>query len=52
MGLQEELGSLERGKRADVVVVEGDPFDLKTLPERIESVYKDGVRVVDRNGTG
>jgi imidazolonepropionase-like amidohydrolase len=52
MGLQEELGSLEPGKRADVVVVEGDPFDLKTLPERIESVYKDGVRVVDRNGTG
>jgi imidazolonepropionase-like amidohydrolase len=47
MGLQNELGSLEPGKRADLVVVEGDPFDLKTLPDRIEAVYKDGERVVD-----
>lgn len=44
MGLQRELGSIEPGKRADMVVVEGDPFDFKTLPERIEAVYKDGVR--------
>ena len=46
MGLDRELGSLEPGKRGDVVVVEGDPFDFKTLPERIEAVYKDGGRVV------
>jgi imidazolonepropionase-like amidohydrolase len=53
MGLQDELGSLEAGKRADLVIVEGDPFDLKTLPERIEAVYRDGSRVVDRsNGEG
>ncbi len=45
MGLQDELGSLEAGKRADVVVVQGDPFDFKTLAERIEAVYKDGERV-------
>src|SRR5439155_13310640 len=44
MGLQDELGSLEPGKRADVVVVEGDPFEFKTLAERIEAVYKDGER--------
>jgi imidazolonepropionase-like amidohydrolase len=43
MGLGEEIGTLEPGKRADVVVVEGDPFDFKTLPQRIEAVYKDGV---------
>jgi imidazolonepropionase-like amidohydrolase len=48
MGVQDELGSLEPGKRADLVVVEGDPFDLKTLPERIEAVYKDGQRVASR----
>src|SRR5438552_1723900 len=48
MGLQDELGSLEEGKRADVVVVEGDPFDFKTLAERIVAVYKDGQRLVDR----
>jgi imidazolonepropionase-like amidohydrolase len=45
MGMEEELGSLEAGKRADVVVVDGDPFEFKTLPERIEAVYKDGVRL-------
>jgi imidazolonepropionase-like amidohydrolase len=53
MGLQDELGALEAGKRADLVIVEGDPFDLKTLPERVEAVYRDGSRVVDRsNGQG
>ena len=48
MGVQDELGSLEPGKRADLVIVEGDPFDVKTLAERIEVVYKDGERVIDR----
>jgi imidazolonepropionase-like amidohydrolase len=51
MGLEKELGSIEPGKRADVVVVEGDPFDLKTLAERIEAVYKDGERLVDRTAS-
>jgi imidazolonepropionase-like amidohydrolase len=45
MGLQKELGTLEPGKRADVVVVDGDPLELKTLAERVEAVYKDGIRV-------
>ena len=42
LGLQDELGSIEPGKRADVVVVSGDPLDLATLGERIQSVWKDG----------
>jgi imidazolonepropionase-like amidohydrolase len=46
MGLQDELGTLAPGKRADLVLVEGDPFEFGTLPERIRAVYKDGVRVV------
>jgi imidazolonepropionase-like amidohydrolase len=46
MGLSDELGTLEPGKRADVVVLEGDPFDFEKLPERIRAVYKDGARVV------
>jgi len=46
MGLREELGTLEPGKRADVVVVHGDPFDFTTLKDRVEQVWKDGARVV------
>ncbi len=46
MGLADELGTLEPGKRADVVVVDGDAFEFGTLKDRIEQVWKDGVRVV------
>jgi len=46
MGLEDELGTLEPGKRADVVVVDGDPFGFSTLKERVEQVWKDGVRVI------
>jgi imidazolonepropionase-like amidohydrolase len=46
MGLDGELGTLEPGKRADVVVVDGDPFAFETLKDRIEQVWKDGARVV------
>lgn len=46
MGLEEELGTLEPGKRADVVVVSGDPFDFATLADQVEAVYRDGARVV------
>jgi imidazolonepropionase-like amidohydrolase len=45
MGLDRELGTIEPGKRADLVVADGDPFEFEKLPDRIESVYKDGVRV-------
>jgi imidazolonepropionase-like amidohydrolase len=46
MGLDDELGTLAPGKRADVVVVDGDPLEFEKLPGRIRTVYKDGVRVV------
>jgi imidazolonepropionase-like amidohydrolase len=46
MGLADELGTIAPGKRADLVVVDGNPLELEKLPERIEAVYKDGVRVV------
>ena len=45
MGLEDELGTLEAGKRADLVVVDGDPLDVATLGDRIDSVYQDGVLV-------
>jgi imidazolonepropionase-like amidohydrolase len=46
MGLEDDLGTLAPGKIADVVVVDGDPFDFATLADRIEQVWKDGARVV------
>lgn len=46
MGLEDELGTLEAGKRADLVVVDGDPFDFATLRDRVEQVWKDGTRLV------
>jgi imidazolonepropionase-like amidohydrolase len=49
VGLEREIGTLEKGKRADLVVVEGDPLaDARILadPKRIRLVVKDGVVVV------
>ena len=46
MGLEDELGTLEPRKRADMVVVDGDPLDVATLADRVSAVYKDGVQVV------
>jgi imidazolonepropionase-like amidohydrolase len=42
MGLELELGTVEPGKRADLVVVSGDPLDFRDLAARIEAVYQDG----------
>jgi imidazolonepropionase-like amidohydrolase len=46
---REEVGSIEVGRRADLVVIEGDPLEFGTLRERIRRVYKAGERV-DRRG--
>ena len=43
--LDDELGSIEPGKRADVVVVSGDPLDFDDYAGRVEQVWKDGVSV-------
>jgi imidazolonepropionase-like amidohydrolase len=51
MGLDEDLGTIAPGKRADLVVVDGDPLDFDRYEERIAQVWKDGVRVVPFPGT-
>ncbi len=47
LGVDDKLGTVEPGKRADLVIVDGDPFDFDTLPQRIQSVYLDGRPVVN-----
>ena len=42
MGLQSELGTLEPGKRADLVLLEGDPLEMSRFGDRIRAVYQDG----------
>jgi imidazolonepropionase-like amidohydrolase len=42
MGVDDRLGTLEPGKIADIVVLEGDPLDVSKMGERVVMVYKDG----------
>jgi imidazolonepropionase-like amidohydrolase len=42
MGLDAELGTIEPGKRADLVMVDGDPLDVVDLGGRVRAVYRDG----------
>jgi imidazolonepropionase-like amidohydrolase len=46
LGVEDELGTIEVGKRADLVVIDGDPLDFAGLRERVEQVWKDGRLVV------
>lgn len=48
IGVSERTGTIQPGKVADLVVVEGDPFDVATLADRIRSVWKDGRMVAGR----
>ncbi|HFB54504.1 MAG TPA: amidohydrolase, partial [Hellea balneolensis] len=45
IGIDDQTGSLEAGKRADIVIWDGDPFSSYT---RTSQVYIDGVRLYDR----
>jgi imidazolonepropionase-like amidohydrolase len=45
LGVDADVGTVEPGKRADLVVLEGDPYDFAGMAERIEQVWQDGGRV-------
>ncbi|WP_299956992.1 amidohydrolase family protein [uncultured Modestobacter sp.] len=51
LGVADELGSLEVGKRADVVVLDGDATDLTGLSTRVREVWRDGVLVAAGGAT-
>jgi len=42
IGCADRVGTITPGKLADLVVVDGDPLDVVTLPKRIRSVYQEG----------
>jgi imidazolonepropionase-like amidohydrolase len=42
MDVADDRGTIAAGKRADFVVIDGDPLDFSTLSERIAAVYLDG----------
>ncbi len=48
-GLEDRLGTLESGKLADIVVVEGNPLVDMTVMRQVHLVIKDG-NVVVRDG--
>jgi imidazolonepropionase-like amidohydrolase len=55
LGLEKEIGTLQRGKAADLVVVEGDPLkDITVLQDRgrIKLVMKDGRVYSDKLAAG
>ena len=43
--LADETGTIMSGKRADLVAVAGDPFDLAHLKDNIRAVYSAGRKV-------
>jgi len=45
IGLGRETGSLEVGKKADIILVDGDPTTDITALQRVDTVMKDGVVV-------
>jgi imidazolonepropionase-like amidohydrolase len=42
LGVLDDSGTIEPGKRADFVVLDGDPYDFRGMKERVAAVYQAG----------
>ncbi|MGZ4701939.1 MAG: amidohydrolase family protein, partial [Ilumatobacteraceae bacterium] len=49
LGVEEDRGVIEPGKRADIVIVSGEALDVSSLGQRMRTVVQDG-KVVAENG--
>ena len=45
LGVLDDRGTVETGKRADLVVIDGDPLETRGLGDSIAAVFQDGARV-------
>jgi imidazolonepropionase-like amidohydrolase len=51
MGLDKEIGSIEAGKRADLVILDGDPLeDFRLIGSRVDALFMDGKLVINNCG--
>jgi imidazolonepropionase-like amidohydrolase len=48
MGLEEDFGSIDTGKVADLVIIDGDPLeDHRLVGGRVAALFKDGRLVIN-----